>query len=283
MATIQWYPGHIASAERQLKKELARVDVILEVLDARIPQASQHPYLPQWAPNKPRLIVLNRMDQVTTAQLEGWLRAFPECEIFPTNAQQGQGVAALKTALIAQGEALNARRKQRGMQSRAVRAAVLGFPNVGKSALLNRLLNRKAVASANRPGVTRQLRWVRIGGDLDMLDAPGILPPLMNNQVAAVRLAICDDIGAAAYVNEHVAADLLDLLAQLDAGRTYLQRYGEVVREATDSEAVLTTLAAQQYHADRDRAALAILNDYRKGYLGALGLENPPTPESDHY
>ncbi|NJK72398.1 MAG: ribosome biogenesis GTPase YlqF [Synechococcaceae cyanobacterium SM2_3_60] len=282
MATIQWYPGHIASAERQLKKELARVDVILEVLDARIPQASQHPQLPQWAPNKPRLIVLNRMDQITPAQLEAWLQAFPDREVFPTNAQQGQGVAALKTALIAQGAALNARRQQRGMQARAVRAAVLGFPNVGKSALLNRLLNRRAVASANRPGVTRQLRWVRIGGDLDMLDAPGILPPMMNNQVAAVRLAICDDIGAAAYVNEHVAADLLDLLAQLDPGRTYLQRYGEAVTHAADSEAVLTTLAAQQYHDDRDRAASAILNDYRKGYLGALGLENPPMPAAGH-
>ncbi len=121
-----------------------------------------------------------------------------------------------------------------------------------------------------------------MGGDLDMLDAPGILPPMMNNQVAAVRLAICDDIGAAAYVNEHVAADLLDLLASLDPSRTYLQRYGEAVTEAADSEAVLTTLATQLYHTDRDRAALAILNDYRKGYLGALGLENPPKPELDH-
>ncbi|MEO0852498.1 MAG: ribosome biogenesis GTPase YlqF, partial [Cyanobacteria bacterium J06648_11] len=211
---IQWYPGHIAKARKALQQQLQRVDAVLEVIDARIPLASRHPDLDEWIQDKPRITVLNRCDRVTPDRLKAWQQWFRQqgIDTYPTNAQSGHGVKAVKKAALACGEAVNQRRRDRGMKPRAVRAAVVGFPNVGKSALLNRLIGRRAVESARKPGVTRELRWVRVGQELDVLDSPGILPPKLDDQDAAVKLAICDDIGTAAYSAEHVAAALLDAL-----------------------------------------------------------------------
>jgi ribosome biogenesis GTPase A len=125
-------------------------------------------------------------------------------------------VKQLQQAAIRAGEALNARRRGRGMKPRPVRALMLGFPNVGKSALINRLVRQKVVESARKAGVTRSLRWVRLGQDLDLLDAPGVLPPRLDNQQAALRLALCDDIGQAAYDTEAVALAFVRLLAALE-------------------------------------------------------------------
>ncbi|CCQ68029.1 50S ribosomal subunit maturation GTPase RbgA (B. subtilis YlqF) [Crocosphaera watsonii WH 0402] len=170
MPFIQWYPGHIAKAERQLKEQLNRVDVIFEVLDARIPLASHHPDVPGWIGDKPRLVVLNRTDMIPESVRQGWLNWFAAQgeTLYCTNAKQGKGIKALKKAAQAAGVQMNERRQQRGMRPRAVRAVVIGFPNVGKSALINRLLGRKVAASARRAGVTRQLQWIRISDALEL-------------------------------------------------------------------------------------------------------------------
>jgi ribosome biogenesis GTPase A len=198
---IQWYPGHVAKALGQLREQLRLVDVAIEVVDARIPLASRHPELDKWLGQKPRLLALNRADSIAARDLKAWQEYFSQqgIPVYPTNGQSGQGVSRLKQAILQLGQSVNERRQRRGMRPRAVRAVVVGFPNVGKSALLNRLLGRRAVESAARPGVTRQLQWVRLGGELDLLDSPGILPPSLPDQRAATLLAICDDIGAAAY------------------------------------------------------------------------------------
>jgi len=215
---IQWYPGHIAKAERSLSASLQKVDLVLEVRDARIPLATGHPRLERWTKDKARLLVLNRRDMVSEQSRLGWDRWFRARGETPwwCDAKAGTGVMQLMQAAVRAGESLNERRRLRGMKPRPVRALMLGFPNVGKSALINRLVRQKVVNSARRAGVTRTLRWVRLGQALDLLDAPGVLPPRLENKQAALLLAYCDDIGQAAYNVEAVALAFLQLLSSLE-------------------------------------------------------------------
>ena len=217
--TIQWYPGHIAKAEQQLKRHLDKVDLVIEVRDARIPLATGHPHLNRWLKGKQHLLVINRRDMVTAAAKEAWeawFKAQGQKTVW-CDAKAGTGVKQVQQAAIRAGDQLNERRRNRGMRPRPVRALTLGFPNVGKSALINRLVRQKVVASARRAGVTRTLRWVRLGQDLDLLDAPGVLPPRLDDQQAALRLALCDDIGQAAYDGELVAQAFLQLLLDVES------------------------------------------------------------------
>lgn len=277
MALIQWYPGHISKAERQLKEQLTKVDVVLEVRDARIPLASHHPQVKEWIGEKPRILVLNREDMISDALQNEWYEWFRNQgeTLFFTNAKDGKGVKAINKASQTAGIAVNERRRNRGMLPRPVRAVVIGFPNVGKSALINRLLNRKIVASARKAGVTRQLQWVRISDSIELLDAPGIIPLKLENQEDALKLAICEDIGDAAYNNQEVAQAFVDLLVNLGTENVLLDRYGLDALDMTGEEFVIK-LAEIKYNNDRERVARQLLQDFRKGYLGKVSLEYPP-------
>ena len=284
--SIQWYPGHIAKAERSLKEQLKRVDVVLEIRDARIPMATHHPEVDGWIGDKARVLVLNRVDMISPEARQAWQAWFKAQgqTIYFTNAKQGKGVQNLLRAAQTAGKAMNDRRKSRGMKPRPVRAVVIGFPNVGKSALINRLLKRKVVVSERRAGVTRQLRWVRISNEIELLDAPGIIPLKLNDQDAALKLAICDDIGNAAYDTQRVAAAFVDLIKDLNQqdrgdGGAIASRYNTPLTldtgELCTGETYLNALA-QRHNNDLERAAQQLLNDFRKGNLGNLVLEWPP-------
>jgi ribosome biogenesis GTPase A len=280
---IQWYPGHIAKAERALAEQLKKVDVILEVRDARIPLATRHPQMEQWVTNKERVLVLNRVDMIPPQAQQDWTRWFKEQGEQPyfANASQGKGVSNLSQATQNAGAKMNNRRRDRGMLPRPVRAVVIGFPNVGKSALINRLLNRRVVDSARRAGITRQLRWVRISDELELLDAPGVLPSKLTDQEAAIKLAICDDIGEASYDNQRVAWALIDRIQELYQEVPKLMpkepfsgRY-RVALEAMTGESYLEAVAEEKYQGDREKTARQFLNDFRKGIWGAIPLELP--------
>jgi ribosome biogenesis GTPase A len=283
MGAIQWYPGHIARAEKALTASLEKVDLVIEVRDARIPLATAHPRLQRWIRGRPHLLVLNRRDMITAPARElwsAWFQARGE-PVWWCDARAGTGVKALQAAAVRAGETLNARRRSRGMRPRPVRALMLGFPNVGKSALINRLVGQKVVESARRAGVTRSLRWVRLGQDLDLLDAPGVLPPRLDDQEGALRLAICDDIGQAAYDGELVALAFLDRLGRLGAvpaagvaADTLERRYG-VAGPPTASHAWLAAAAARHTSGDTARMAQRLLDDYRRLLLGPIALELP--------
>ncbi|AGY60324.1 ribosome biogenesis GTPase YlqF [Gloeobacter kilaueensis] len=279
---IQWYPGHIAKARRQLTEQIKNVDLVLEVLDARIPHSSRHAEIQNLVGARQRLVILNRADMIPQPILQRWLKWFASQgeTAFATNAQDGEGVRAVLNAAQKGAGGVNARRAERGMKPRAVRAAVVGFPNVGKSALINRLVGKRAVESAAKPGVTRALRWVRIANVIDLLDSPGILPPRLEDQQAAARLAICDDIGQAAYTTSRVATCAVELLTPLAAEKLQA-RYG-LDPLAMSAEAWLAGVAETRYHTNLDRAAEAVLNDFRRGVLGRIALEVPPAaPAAD--
>ncbi|HLO49587.1 MAG TPA: ribosome biogenesis GTPase YlqF [Kamptonema sp.] len=281
---IQWYPGHIAKAERKLKEQLKRVDVVLEVRDARIPLATHHPQIPIWVGEKARVLVINRMDMISPRVRKLWTEWFEAQGETPyfTNAQHGQSVEAVAVAAREAGVKLNQRRRDRGMLPRAVRAVVIGFPNVGKSALINRLLGRRVVDSARRAGVTRSLQWIRISEEIELLDAPGVIPTRIENQEDAEKLAICEDIGEAAYDNQGIAASMVDLLTYLEATSDGLvsasglkSRY-ELDPTSVNGESYLHEVAKLRYKGDVERAARKMLNDFRTGLLGQVALELPP-------
>lgn len=274
---IQWYPGHIAKAEKQLLEQLKLVDVVIEVRDSRILMSSKHPKIEKWVEGKSHILVCNRIDAISPTIKNQWLRWFTEQDrmAYFTDAQAGKGMVELLKAAQVAGEKVNERRRSRGMLPRPVRAVVVGFPNVGKSALINRLLKKKVVASANKPGVTRQLRWIRISDQIELLDTPGVIPPLLHDQEAALKLAICDDIGQAAYDNVLVAAAAVDLLVELNVN--LVSRY--IIDPQTVSsgiEYIHEVAALNKFQGDLDKVARLILYDFRKGKLGAIALEVPP-------
>ncbi|MBM5824564.1 MAG: ribosome biogenesis GTPase YlqF [Cyanobacteria bacterium M_surface_10_m2_119] len=288
---IQWYPGHIAKAEKALQEALAKVDLVIEVRDARIPLSTGHPRLQRWISGKQHLLVLNRRDMVPPAAQQLWSDWFrgQGQPVWWCDAKAGTGVKQLQQAAIRAGEALNERRRGRGMRPRPVRALMLGFPNVGKSALINRLVRQKVVESARRAGVTRSLRWVRLGQELDLLDAPGVLPPRLDDQQAALRLALCDDIGQAAYDSEGAALAFAQLLRLLEAvpaagvaaglleGR-YRIPLGALPSGGPDVEGWLAAAAERHTGGDTLRMATKLLDDFRCSRLGPIALELPPQP-----
>ena len=276
MSIIQWYPGHISKAERQLKEQIKNIDIIFEILDARIPIASHHPNINQWIEGKPKITVLNRMDMIPQSLYQKWLNWFKERgeTAHFTDAKQGKGIKSLNQLAKEAGNLVNIKRVNRGMRPRPVRAVVIGFPNVGKSALINRLLGRKVAISARRAGVTRQLQWIRISKTIELLDAPGVIPIKLENQKNAIKLAICEDIGEAAYDNQQVAAKLIDLLLELNFEKTLQLRYG-IDPLGISGEQYIEKLESSFYKGGKERVAMQLLNDFRKGIMGCIPQELP--------
>jgi ribosome biogenesis GTPase A len=274
---IHWYPGHIARAQRQLQEQLKMVDVVLEVRDARIPLATHHPQVETWVGNKMHLLILNRVDMISPEVRQSWTQWFKtqQRSIYFADSHQGAGVATIMKAAQTAGVAINQRRSDRGMLPRAVRAVVIGFPNVGKSALINRLLKKRIVESARKPGVTRQLRWVRISDELELLDAPGIIPGRLNDQLAAIKLAICDDIGEASYDRQRITAAMVELIKEHGYGHHLLSKY-DIDPLSLTGEDYIRAVADKQYLGDMERSAHNLLNNFRTGGLGAIALESPP-------
>ena len=282
---IQWYPGHIAKAEKKLKDHLDKVDLVFEVRDARIPMATSHPYLQKWLRGKKQLLVINRKDMINIDSYKAWDKKLRSEGQVPwwCDAKAGTGVQQLKQAAVCAGQELNQRRLNRGMKNRAIRVLTLGFPNVGKSALINRLVKKKVVSSSRKAGVTKSLRWVRLGQDLDLLDAPGVLPPRLEDQQAALKLAICDDIGQAAYDTEQVAIHFMSLLEKLEhikeAGIKSMclqNRYGIFLNsQIKDKSSWLLSAAERHTSGDTLRMSQRLLDDFRKNLLGNISLELP--------
>lgn len=276
---VQWYPGHIAKAEKELKSQIKLMDVIVEVRDARVPLATCHPEMDTWIGDKKKVVVLNRVDMISSPEKNAWANyfAFQGITVLFTDGRRGSGIMKLGRTVKSVAKVINEKRHAKGLLPRAVRAVVVGYPNVGKSSLINRLLKRKKCEAAPRPGVTRELKWARIGEDLDLLDAPGILPMRLQDQAAATRLAICHDIGESSYAVAGVAAVFVEMLKRMsNAGVEVLQDRYKIDANGMSGEVFVEELAQKLFAGDANQAAQRILQDYRRGGLGWMGLEQPP-------
>ncbi|KAI6674745.1 hypothetical protein NL676_002651 [Syzygium grande] len=247
--TVQWYPGHIAKTEKELKEQLKLMDVVIEVRDARIPLSTSHPQMGSWLGIK----------------------------VVFSNGKLGMGSMKLGRLAKKLAADVNVKRRAKGLLPRAVRAGIVGYPNVGKSSLINRLLKRRMCPAAPRPGVTRELKWVHFGSDLELLDSPGIIPMRISDQVAAIKLAICDDIGERSYNVADVAAILVQMLTRLPAvGAGVLQNRYKIDADGHCGDIFVQKVALNLFNGDIHQAAFRILTDFRKGKFGWIALERPP-------
>ena len=282
---IQWYPGHIAKAEKNLSKIINRVDLIIEVRDARIPLSTGHRHLNKWIINKKHLLVINRSDMVSRDSIDAWTSLFNKKGIDPLwcDSKKGIGIKEIIKTATKLRSSIDERRISRGMKIRPIRALMLGFPNVGKSALINRIANKRIVESARKAGVTRNLRWVRFGNGIDLLDAPGVIPPDIEDQKAALNLAICDDIGEAAYDIEIVAKEFIKIILKLYEKNTnnisinkISNRYGvDLLDEFQDPDQWIFDTAKKHTAGNTRRMANKLLEDFRNQMLGNFSIEVP--------
>lgn len=280
---INWYPGHIAKAERALKDSIKLVDVVIEVRDCRIPISTAHPSVVDWVGSRTRLLVLNRADLSPDAARAAWRDHFRSRgePVRLVDAKHGRGVRDVKRAAVDAGSSVNQKRRLRGLLPRPVRCLVMGYPNVGKSALINKLVGRNVAKSMNKPGVTRNYQWIRISPEIELLDMPGIIPARFITQQQATRLAICDDIGQAAYDKQIIAAALIDdvnrMVRQSPAYFDFsLVRQRFRVDPADMSGEEFLYQAAQHIAmGDLERTAVRLLTEFRTGILGPVSLESP--------
>lgn len=287
---IQWYPGHMTKTRRMIGENLKYVDVVAEVIDARIPIASRNPDLDELVGGKPRVVILNRADQADPAASKVWGAYFRAqgISVLECDARSGAGVKQFSPVMRAALKEQIARWKEKGQVGRPVRAMVVGIPNVGKSTFINRVAGKIRAKAENRPGVTRSNQWVNVGGSLELLDTPGILWPKFEDQAAALRLAFIGAIRDEVMDLEELACALMEFLAR-DYPACLLERY-KVSPETGESGYDLLCRAGRKRgflisggEVDTERMAKVLMDEFRSGKLGRFTLEQPEAVQEQRY
>lgn len=284
MTVINWYPGHMAKAGKEIKNQAALCDLILEIADARLPESSRNPELQKLIGNKKSILVLNKSDLTKKNDRDAWLRYYHACgeKVAFVAAQRKAGWKELEFLLNEEVSALNQTMASRGRKPRPLRVMMAGIPNTGKSALLNAMAGAKRVKTGNRPGLTRSLQWVRTGESWELLDSPGILWPKLENQDAAMRLAVVGSISKDACSEEESGWYLLNWLMQ-NHPNVFAQRY-KVERLPEYPEELLEMVARNRGMVRKGgiretETYIMLLKEFRDGKMGALMLEQPPKEE----
>ncbi len=278
---IHWYPGHIAKAERQLKEKLSLIDVVIEVRDARLPLSSSYTNIKKLLGEKPRLLLLNKADLVDKAELKRWvnyLKQETNCPVAITDAKGARDLQSVINTAIELSEPRIQALMQKGLLRRPARAIVVGMPNVGKSSVINKLTKSSKTKIGAKAGVTRQQQWVRINPKLELLDTPGIIPTVQDNQEQAVKLAFVNSVSENAYSSELVANALLDLMKNEKFAQSVLNYYKISSKDELTLENIALTRnwIIRGSEPDTERTAKYILKDYRDGRLGLFILDDMP-------
>lgn len=274
----QWYPGHMTKAMRQMKEDIKLIDLVIELLDARIPISSRNPDIDNLGKNKARLVLLNKSDLADEAQNNKWIQYFKDKGIIALkiNSKNKQGIKDINNAVLTVCKEKIERDKRKGIKNRPVRAMVVGIPNVGKSTFINAYAGKNCAKTGNKPGVTKGKQWIRLGKNLELLDTPGVLWPKFDDQKIGLHLAF---IGS---MNDN-NLDMAELAYQLikEVSKTYpeafLNRYGIVGDE--DSLQVMYQVAEVRgcklkgNKPDLDKTSSMIMDDFRSGKLGRITID----------
>ena len=271
--SINWFPGHMAKARRQMEEQLKSVDIVIELRDARIPDASANPLIAQLAKNKPVLVILNKADLSDPDQNNKWRRRFEHCLICESTGKPIDKEVVSKVKEILKDKLERAR--ARGIRKKVLRAMVAGIPNVGKSTFINNIVKKKAAKAENRPGVTKSLQWIRINDDVELLDTPGVLWPKFENQDDARLLALLGSIKDDILDKEDLVLFALDYLRKEYPGA--VQKRYDVDENSEDLlEAIGRNkqLLDQNGTVNRPRTIDMILKDIRSSRLGRISWQN---------
>jgi ribosome biogenesis GTPase A len=280
--TIQWFPGHMAKARREVTEKLKLVDIIFELLDARIPLSSRNPMIDEITHHKPRLVLLNKADMADIKITNEWVSYFAEKGIraIPINSHAGEGmqtiVAAAKDILR---EKFDRMRAKGVVKPRAIRAMIVGIPNVGKSTLINRLAKKNIAKTGNTPGVTKSQQWIKVGKELELLDTPGILWPKFEDQEVGLKLAVTGAIKDTILNLEDLAVYALRILEKRYPDRLE-ERYKltaipDDLVELYDHVGKLRGCLAGGGQVDYDKVSELVVREIRSEKFGRVSLESP--------
>ena len=277
---LQWYPGHMTKAKRQMQEDLKLIDLIIELVDARIPLSSRNPDIDELGKNKARLILLNKSDLADERYNEQWSAYFQKKGFYvvKVNAKSGAGLKSIQEACKAKIE----RDRRRGIKNRPIRAMVVGIPNVGKSTFINSYAGKACAKTGNKPGVTKGKQWIRLNKTLELLDTPGILWPKFEDQEVGKRLAFIGSIKDEILNLEELSLELLDYIRTNYPGLLNT-RYG--IEEEGTPVSLLEAVADKRkclirgQEIDYAKAAGIVMEEFRNGKIGRITLEFPPVEE----
>ncbi len=286
----QWYPGHMAKAKRMMQENIKLIDVVIELVDARIPLSSKNPDIDQLAKGKSRVILLNKSDMADPRDTNTWKAYFEEKGYYVSlvNSKSGTGVKQVKDIVYKACAAKLERDRRKGILNRPVRAMVVGIPNVGKSTFINSFVGKASAKTGNKPGVTKGKQWIRLNNNIELLDTPGILWPKFEDQSVGLRLALIGSINDNIINTTELSLEFIRFVSRKYPA-SLVDRYGiepfgildtlESATEVLKQIAIKRACLIKGGEPDIDRAALLVLDDFRSLKIGTITLERPERKE----
>ncbi len=275
---FQWYPGHMTKAKRMMQEDIKLIDLVIELLDARVPISSRNPDIDELGKNKARLILLNKADLAEDVQNDAWVEYFKAkgFSVVKVNSRKGGGMKSIHGVIQEACKEKIERDRKRGILNRPVRAMVVGIPNVGKSTFINSFAGKACAKTGNKPGVTKGKQWIRLNKHVELLDTPGILWPKFEDQMVGLHLAFIGSIKDEILNTEELAAELIQFMKKYYIG-VLAEKYDII--EAEDPYQCLQNIAVSRHcllrgnELDLSKAAILLIDDFRSGKLGRITLE----------
>ena len=271
---VQWYPGHMAKAKREIEEKIKLVDIVYELIDARIPYSSKNPMITDILKNKPHLVLLTKTSMAHPQMTKKWEAYYKELgvEVIAIDSLSGENVKKIE---VLSKEILKEKIQKnldRGLKPRPIRAMIVGIPNVGKSTLINKLVNKNVAITGNKPGVTKAQQWIRINQNLELLDTPGVLWPKFEDQKVGVHLALTGAIKSEILHNDDLVLYLISFLRE-NYPKVLENRYG--IDEELDNIGILESIMKKRgiHKDDYDKCYELIMNEFRSLKLGRITLD----------
>lgn len=276
----QWYPGHMTKAKRQMQEDIKLIDLLIELVDARVPLSSRNPDIDKLGANKGRMVLLNKSDLADPKGNQAWIEYFKNqgITVLEINSRTGSGMKSIQNAVNEACKEKRERDKKRGIINRPIRAMVVGIPNVGKSTFINSYAGKACTKTGNKPGVTKGKQWIRLGKGLELLDTPGILWPKFEDQEVGMRLAFIGSINDEILIEDELAMDLIKYLK--DRYPLAIEKRFNI-EESDDPVVTLEQIAKARrcykkgQEIDYTKAASILMDEFRAGKLGKMTLEYP--------
>uniref|UniRef100_UPI00405723EE ribosome biogenesis GTPase YlqF n=1 Tax=Acetatifactor sp. TaxID=1872090 RepID=UPI00405723EE len=276
----QWYPGHMTKAKRMMQENIKLIDLIIELVDARIPLSSRNPDIDELGKNKSRIVLLNKSDLADPSINKKWIAFFEAqgAHVLEINSKSGAGIKSIQGLVQEACREKIERDRKRGIVNRPVRAMVVGIPNVGKSTFINSFAGKACAKTGNKPGVTKGKQWIRLNKNLELLDTPGILWPKFEDQEVGMKLAFIGSMNDEIIIMDELACDLIRTLKERYP-KSLEERY-QITVQGTETDMLQEIAESRKCYSkgenlDLEKAAAILIDDFRSGRLGRITLEQP--------